>query len=116
MGLTSMFLRQWMEGRRKARVHGKPVVDNAFLDSFSVSLRGKAATYERMLHDLPPGLTEWAVHPAHGTEEWQAIEPTGWQVRHTDHAFLTSPRAREILDQEGISIIDYRPLQEAWNA
>ena len=109
--------RVWLDdGRRKARVHGKPVVDNAFLDSFSVSLRGKAATYERMLHDLPPGLTEWAVHPAHGTKEWQAIEPTGWQVRHTDHAFLTSPRAREILDQEGISIIDYRPLQEAWNA
>ena len=109
--------RVWLdEGRRKARVHGKPVVDNAFLDSFSVSLHDKAATYERMLRDLRPGLTEWAVHPAHGTKEWQAIEPTGWRVRHTDHAFLTSPRAREILDQEGISIIDYRPLQEAWNA
>ena len=109
--------RVWLDdGRHKARVHGKPVVDNAFLDSFSVGLHDKAATYERMLHDLPPGLTEWAVHPAHGTEEWQAIEPTGWQVRQSDRAFLTSPRAREILDQEGISIIDYRPLQEAWNA
>ena len=107
----------WLDdGRRKARAQGKPVVDNAFLDSFSVSLHDKAATYARMLHDLPPGLTEWAVHPAHGTEEWQAIEPTGWQVRHTDHAFLTLPRAREILDQEGIGIIDYRPPQEAWNA
>jgi len=110
-------VRVWLDdGRRKARVHGKPVVDNAFLDSFSVSVHDKAATYERMLHDLPPGLTEWAVHPAHGTEEWQAIEPTGWQVRQSDHAFLTSPRAREILDHEGIIVIDYRPLQEAWNA
>jgi len=109
--------RVWLDdGRHKARVHGKPVVDNAFLDSFSVGLHDKAATYERMLHDLPPGLTEWAVHPAHGTEEWQAIEPTGWQVRQSDHAFLTSPRAREILDREGITVIDYRPLQEAWNA
>ena len=109
--------RVWLDdGRRKAREHGKPVVDNAFLDSFSVSLRDKAATYERMLHDLPPGLTEWAVHPAHGTDEWQTIKPTGWQVRQSDHAFLTSPRAREILDHEGINVIDYRPLQEAWNA
>ncbi len=109
--------RVWLDdGRHKARVHGKPVVDNAFLDSFSVGLHDKAATYERMLHDLPRGLTEWAVHPAHGTEEWQAIEPTGWQVRQSDHAFLTSPRAREILDHEGITVIDYRPLQEAWNA
>ena len=73
------------------------------------TLRGSDRTFK----GLPPGLNEWAVHPAHGTKEWQAIEPTGWRVRHTDHAFLTSPRAREILDQEGISIIDYRPLQEA---
>jgi predicted glycoside hydrolase/deacetylase ChbG (UPF0249 family) len=109
--------RVWLDdGRRKARQQGKPVVDNAFLDSFSVSLHDKAATYERMLHDLPPGLNEWAVHPAHGTEPWQASEPTGWQVRQSDHAFLTSPRAREILDREGITVIDYRPLQQAWNA
>jgi hypothetical protein len=69
-----------------------------------------------MLRDLPPGLNEWAVHPALGTEEWQAIEPTGWQVRQSDHAFLTSPQAREVLDHEGITVIDYRPLQQAWNA
>jgi chitin disaccharide deacetylase len=109
--------RVWLdEGRRKAREQGKPVVDNAFLDSFSISLVDKAATYERMLRDLPFGLTEWAVHPARGTGEWQTIEPTGGRVRQTDHAFLTSPQAREILDHEGISVIDYRPLQQAWNA
>lgn len=104
------------DGRPKARAQGKPVLDNAVLDSFTVGLPDKSATYERMLRDLPPGLSEWAVHPAHGTEAWQAIEPTGWRVRQSDHAFLTSPRAREILDQEGITVIDYRPLQEAWNA
>jgi predicted glycoside hydrolase/deacetylase ChbG (UPF0249 family) len=109
--------RVWLDdGRRKAREQGKPVIDSPCLDSYSISLVDKAATYERMLCDLPPGLTEWAVHPAHGTNEWQTIEPTGWRVRQTDHAFLTSSQAREILDHEGISVIDYRPLQEAWNA
>ena len=109
--------RVWLDdGRRKAREQGKPVVDNAFLDSYSISLHDKAATYARMLRDLPPGLNEWAVHPAHGTEQWQTIEPTGWQVRQSDHAFLTSPQAREILDHEGITVIDYRPLQKAWIA
>lgn len=108
--------RVWLEdGRRKARKQGKPVVDNAFLDSYSIGLHDKAATYARMLHDLPPGLNEWAVHPAHGIEHWQTIEPTGWHVRQGDHAFLTSPEAREILDREGITVIDYRPLQQAWN-
>jgi predicted glycoside hydrolase/deacetylase ChbG (UPF0249 family) len=104
------------DGRRKAREQAKPVLDHAVLDSFSIDVQDKGATYERMLRDLPPGLTEWAVHPAHGTEAWQAIEPTGWPVRQSDHAFLTSPHARDILDQEGITVIDYRPLQQAWNA
>jgi predicted glycoside hydrolase/deacetylase ChbG (UPF0249 family) len=109
--------RVWLDdGRRKAREQGKPVVDNAFLDSYSISLHDKAATYARMLRDLPPGLNEWAIHPAHGTKQWQTIGPTGWQIRQSDHAFLTSPRAREILDREGITVIDYRPLQKAWNA
>jgi predicted glycoside hydrolase/deacetylase ChbG (UPF0249 family) len=109
--------RVWLDdGRRKAREQGKPVVDNAYLDSYSVSLHDKAATYARMLRHLPPGLNEWAVHPAHGTEQLQSIDPTGWQVRQSDHAFLTSPQAREILDHESITVIDYRPLQQAWNA
>ena len=108
--------RVWLDdGRRKARQQGKPVVDNAFLDSYCVSIDDKAATCAGMLRDLPPGLNEWAVHPAHSTEQWQSIEPTGWQVRQGDHAFLTSPQARKILDREGITVIDYRPLQRAWN-
>ena len=107
--------RVWLDdGRRKARQQGKPVVDNAFLDSYSVSLDDKAATYARLLRDLPSGLNEWAVHPAHGTEPSNAT--TGWQVRQSDYAFLTSQQAREILLREGITVIDYRPLQEAWNA
>lgn len=109
--------RVWLDdGHRKARAQGKPVVGNTFLDSYSVDLDDKAATYERMLRELPPGLNEWAIHPAHGTEQWQAIEPTGWRVRQSDHAFLTSPRAREIIADEAITVIDYRPLQHAWSA
>lgn len=109
--------RVWHEDRRrKAREHGKPVLDKLFLDSYAVSLDDKAATYERMLSNLPPGLSEWAVHPAHGTDGLQEIEPTSWLVRQTDYAFLTSPKARESIDREGITVIDYRPLQQVWNA
>jgi predicted glycoside hydrolase/deacetylase ChbG (UPF0249 family) len=113
----SLAARVWLDdGRRKAREHGKPVVDNPFLDSFSIGLHDEATSYARMLRDLPPGLNEWAVHPAHGTEQWQTIEPSGWQIRQSDQAFLTSPRARDLLDDEAITVIDYRPLQQAWNA
>lgn len=110
-------VRVWLDdGRRKARGQNKAVVDNAFVDSYSVSLHDKSETYARMLRDLPPGLNEWAVHPAQGTEQWRSIEPNGWQIRQSDHAFLTSPQAREIVDHEDITLIDYRPLQRAWNA
>ena len=108
--------RVWLDdGRRKAREQGKPVVDSPFLDSYSISLVDKSSTYEQMLRDLPPGLTEWAVHQARGTDEWQTIEPS-WRVRQTDYAFLTSTQAREIIEHEGINVIDYRPLQQIWNA
>ena len=106
----------WLDdGRRKAREQGKPVVDNSFLDSFAISIDDKPATYERMLQDLPAGLSEWAVHPAQATDEWRRIDPTGWRIRQTDYAFLTSPQPREIIDREDITVIDYGPLQQAWN-
>jgi len=109
--------RVWLDdGIRKARERHKPVIDNPFMDSFSISPHEKAKTFARMLRDLPPGLNEWAVHPAQGTNLWQAIEPIGWQVRQTDYDFLTSPRARETVDKERITVIDYRPLQEAWQS
>lgn len=110
-------VRVWLDdGRRKAREQGKPVIDNPFVDSYSITLDDKAASCERMLSNLPPGLNEWAVHPAHGTDVWQTTQPPGWRVRQTDHAFLTSPQARKIIDHADITVIDYRPLQQAWNA
>jgi predicted glycoside hydrolase/deacetylase ChbG (UPF0249 family) len=107
--------RVWLDdGRKKARALGKPVVDHPFLDSYTVDTDGKAGTYERLLRALPPGLSEWAIHPALGTRDWKAIEPSGWRTRQSDHAFFTSDTAREILDDEGIQVIDYTMLQNAW--
>lgn len=107
-------VRVWLEpGRQKARQQGLPVTDNEFLDSFSLDLEGKSAQYARLLRDLPSGLSEWAVHPSVGREESQAID-SGWRVRRTDYDFLTSPEARALLQQEGIVVIDYRSVQQAW--
>ncbi|WP_406418935.1 hypothetical protein [Streptomyces sp. NBC_00842] len=35
-------------------------------------------------------------------------------MRRTDYEFFVSPEAREILQEEGIVVIDYRLLQEKW--
>jgi hypothetical protein len=87
------------------RRRGLPVVDNPFLDSFSLPTVDKAAHYTRLLRDLPPGLSEWAVHPGLGDPESRSIEPDG---------FLISSTARDLLREEGIAVIDYRSLREAW--
>jgi predicted glycoside hydrolase/deacetylase ChbG (UPF0249 family) len=106
--------RVWLEpGRRRMRLRGLPVVDHDFLDSFSLDLDGKATRYAELLRDLPAGLNEWAVHPGLGDEESQAIDG-GWRVRSSDHEFLTSPEARDLLRREEIVVIDYRTIQQAW--
>ena len=107
--------RVWLKhGRQKVRARGLPVIDHDFLDSFALDLDGKLARYSELLRTLPVGLSEWALHPGLGSEQWQAIEKD-WRVRETDYKFLTSPEARELLHQERIVLIDYRNIQQVWS-
>lgn len=108
-------VRVWGEpARRAALKRGRPVVDHPFLDSFSLALDGKLEHFAALLRALPSGLTEWAVHPGLVSEEARAADPDGWRVRATDHAFLTSPAARDIVREEGVTLIDYRDIQRGW--
>jgi predicted glycoside hydrolase/deacetylase ChbG (UPF0249 family) len=93
---------------------GLPTTDYDVLDSYKLSTVDKAARYAQLLRELPAGLSEWAVHPSLGNAEAQAIEPDSWQVRKTDFDFLIAQEARDILDEEGIVLVDYRALQEVW--
>lgn len=94
---------------------GLPSNDHDFLDSFGLPLIDKAARYQQLLRELPAGLSEWAVHPGLGNAELQAIQPDGAEVRQTDFDFLVSQAAREIVQAEGIILLDYRPLQAMWS-
>jgi chitin disaccharide deacetylase len=108
-------VRAWLDpARRKLRQRGLPVVDHEFLDSFRLDINGKQARYAGLLHDLPPGLSEWAVHPAAGDHQSQMTDP-GWQVRQTDYEFLTSPHASTVLRDEQITVISYQDVQQAWS-
>ena len=107
--------RVWLErGRRLALQQGLPVVDHAFLDSFSLDVETKSSRYLELLHQLPPGLSEWAVHPGLADRAARKIDD-GWKVRSTDLEFMTSPEAREAVRREGIMIIDYRTIKDAWS-
>ncbi|MEU9961496.1 ChbG/HpnK family deacetylase [Streptomyces sp. NPDC050982] len=106
-------VRVWGEAGRQ-RVRGLPVVDHDFLDSFSLPLDGKAERYARLLRELPVGLSEWAVHPGLGDAQSRAVDPEGWRVRQSDHEFLVSAEARELLREEGIFVVDYQGVREKW--
>lgn len=98
----------------KCRAEGLPTIDHGVLDSYSMPSEGKADQYAALLRALPPGLTEWAVHPGLGNGEARAMEPAGWPVRRADYDFVSSPEARSIIAEEGIVLLNYGALQTAW--
>lgn len=93
---------------------GFPTNDYDFMDSYLLDPVQKSAHYAELLHDLPAGLSEWAVHPAFDTSELLAIELTADHIRQTDFDFMVSPAAKEIITAEGIILMDYRALQAVW--
>lgn len=93
---------------------GLPVNDYHVLDSYGLAPDDKPTRYPQLLRALPPGLSEWAVHPSLGNAESQALEPNSWQVRKADFDFFMSQEARNILDEEGIVLLDYRAPQQHW--
>lgn len=98
----------------KVQRQGLPANDYDFLDSYGLDTAGKLALYVRLLRDLPAGLNEWAVHPGLEDAELLAIEPDGAQVRHADLDCMVSTSIREVIQQEGITLLSYKPLQEVW--
>ncbi|MFN8371686.1 MAG: polysaccharide deacetylase family protein [Anaerolineae bacterium] len=102
--------------RAKVQQQGLPCVDYDFVDSYMLGTEDKAARYVQMLRELPEGLSEWAVHPGLDDPELLTIEPEGNHFRQLDVDFLTSAEAREVLQQEGITLLSYAPLQQVWQA
>jgi predicted glycoside hydrolase/deacetylase ChbG (UPF0249 family) len=100
--------------QQRLKTRGLPATDHPLLDSFSLEIDGKSTRYAELLRTLPPGLSQWAVHPALRDDDAKALDPDGWRVRRTDHEFLLSRQANEIIAREGIVPLDYLPLQEIW--
>jgi predicted glycoside hydrolase/deacetylase ChbG (UPF0249 family) len=98
----------------KSQGQGLPASDRDFLDSYLLDPVHKSARYAQLLHELPAGLSEWAVHPGLDSSELLAIEPNGKHVRQADFNFLVSQAAKNIVKEEGIVLLDYRALQAVW--
>jgi hypothetical protein len=98
---------------RKIQQQGYACNDYDLLDSYRLETRDKPEVYYQLMRELPAGLTEWAMHPAIPTAELKAMGDS-WSVRQADYEFLMSPQTRAILEQEGIILLSYQPLQALW--
>jgi predicted glycoside hydrolase/deacetylase ChbG (UPF0249 family) len=94
---------------------GLPTNDYDVLDSYGLNMVDKSAHFARLLRALPPGLSEWAVHPSLGNAESQAMELDSWQVRKADFDFFMSQEVHDVVKEEGIILLDYRALQKLWS-
>ena len=103
--------RSWIE---KVQSQGFPSNDYDFLDSYLLDPVDKSARYNQMLRELPTGLSEWAVHPGLDSAELLALEADRKHVRQMDFDFLMSQEAKDIVEEEGIILLDYRALQVVW--
>lgn len=93
---------------------GLPANDHDFLDSYSLDTTEKLVLYSQLLRALPAGLSEWAVHPGLENAELRAIDPRGARMRQADLDCMVSASLREVIQQEGIILLSYKPLQEIW--
>jgi predicted glycoside hydrolase/deacetylase ChbG (UPF0249 family) len=100
----------------RCRTLGLPANDHGVLDSYHLDPAEKPVTFVELLRRLPAGLSEWAAHPSLGDAEAQAIEPETWQIRRADLDFFTSQTARDVIAEEGITLLNYRALQPFWSA
>jgi len=96
-------LRAWTErGRAALRSLGFAAQNQPFVDTFAISLEGKHDALIDRLRRLPDGLSEWAVHPAQA-----ACWDGGANVRRTDYDLLMADETRQVLAEEGISVLGY---------
>jgi predicted glycoside hydrolase/deacetylase ChbG (UPF0249 family) len=100
----------------KLQNQGYPTIDDNFLDSYGMDPKSKSARYAQLLHELPVGLSEWAVHPGIDNAELLVLEPANQHQRQTDFDFWTSQAAKEIIKEEDIILLDYRGLQDVWKS
>lgn len=103
--------RSWQE---KLQSQGLPTNDYHFLDSYILDPANKAVQYAQLLHELPVGLSEWAIHPGLANAELMAIDPGGSPLRQADFEFFMSQQAQELIEKEGIILLNYRALQKVW--
>ena len=114
LGLVGPDEQAWLAFTSAVEARGMPLVDwfritpGYHTDDGEV---GRAALYEALLHDLPPGITYFSLHP-NASGDIETIVPERAYWRTFEHTYFQSQRLRAFLQAEGIIPIGYRAIRQ----
>jgi predicted glycoside hydrolase/deacetylase ChbG (UPF0249 family) len=94
--------------KREVEAHGLRAPDGAvgIIDTGTLELR----SFLFIIDSLPQGTWEFVCHPGYNDAELDQVRTRLRQSRETELSLLTSPEARDALQQRGIELITYREL------
>jgi predicted glycoside hydrolase/deacetylase ChbG (UPF0249 family) len=98
-----------------AAISGRDIVlDRVVTIGPSIAAGNWAAFYRRALETLPPGLTEFLIHPGYRDEELSRVlgtrEEWGAAWRQRDLDFFVSAGFKSILEDQGIKLVTWREM------
>ena len=84
-------------------------------DVEGVRLQGRRL--ERLLFELPTGVTEISVHPGIDADELRAACGIDWSGRVEDHVALRhDPSLRDLVERAGATVVGWRELRDLQRA
>lgn len=104
---------EWLAQTRALEAQGMPLVDTFRITPGYDPLGsegGRAGEYERILHELPSGVTYFSLHP-NAPGDIEAISPDRFHWRTFEHEYFQSARLRDFLAAEAIVPIGYRAIR-----
>lgn len=98
--------------REKFRAAGIVFPDYFIYEELSEESRDVKAFWVKILKQLKPGVTELYIHAAKPTEELKAVTGS-WRTRAAEfETFTNDSEVRQLMEQEKIIRIGYRPLRD----
>lgn len=96
--------------RFEARLHAAGCRTTDHFTGFQVTGRLGTAEMQRLIRELPDGLTELMCHPGFLTEELRRASTRLKESRAIEYRALTSPTVRQALVERGARLVCYRDL------
>jgi len=92
--------------------HGKPILDGFIGASFEPDYDKHYENYRKQILSLTPGVHQFVIHPMADSSEGRTVART-WEGRNNDRRFCLDPKTRDLIEEQGIKLINWRDIQAA---